>query len=177
MPLPISTKPDHAHWADLYRDVVQTGLCTGCSGCVVVCPHGVLDYKNLTPFQTLDTPDDCFHGEKGCDTCARACPRIGYGAIDIDNILFGREKKPEELCGIYGEIVFARSRDPRVLERTQDGGIASTLPSGPWSPARSTACSPPATAPSGTRWTAAPTWPRMRRKSSRAACRATPTCQ
>jgi coenzyme F420 hydrogenase subunit beta len=127
MPLPISTKPDHAHWRDLYYDVVQTGLCTGCSGCVVVCPHQVLDYANLTPFQTLDTADNCFHGEKGCDTCARACPRIGYGAVDIDKLLFGREKEAHELCGIYDEIVFARTRDPRVLARTQDGGIASTM--------------------------------------------------
>jgi coenzyme F420 hydrogenase subunit beta len=127
MPLPISTKPDHAHWRDLYYDVVQTGLCTGCAGCVVVCPHQVLDYKHLTPFQTLDTPDNCVHGEKGCDTCARACPRIGYGAVDIDKLLFGREKKAHELCGIYDEIVFARTRDPRVLARTQDGGIASTM--------------------------------------------------
>ncbi|MFI5267992.1 MAG: Coenzyme F420 hydrogenase/dehydrogenase, beta subunit C-terminal domain [Chloroflexota bacterium] len=125
--MPISTKPDHAHWRDLYYDVVQTGLCTGCSGCVVVCPHQVLDYKNLTPFQMLDTVDNCVHGEKGCDTCARACPRIGYGAVDIDKLLFGREKQAHELCGIYDEIVFARTRDPRVLERTQDGGIASTL--------------------------------------------------
>jgi len=129
MPLPLSTKEGHAHWRDLYYDVVQTGICTGCSGCVVVCPHQVLDYKNLTPFQTLEgsAPDTCAHGEKGCDTCARACPRIGYAAVDIDKLLFGREKEPEELCGIYGEIVFARSRDPRVLAKTQDGGIGSTL--------------------------------------------------
>src|SRR5581483_8345073 len=31
------------------------------------------------------------------------------------------------LCGIHQEIVFARSREPRVRARTQDGGIASTL--------------------------------------------------
>ena len=33
-------------WKHLHDEVVTTGLCTGCAGCVVVCPHDVLGYPS-----------------------------------------------------------------------------------------------------------------------------------
>ena len=35
-----------AHWAHLYDEVITSGLCTGCAGCVVACPHDVLGYDD-----------------------------------------------------------------------------------------------------------------------------------
>ena len=32
-------------WTELFREVVTSGLCTGCAACVVSCPHDVLDYN------------------------------------------------------------------------------------------------------------------------------------
>src|SRR5258706_13551713 len=61
-----------AQWAELYDEVVTTGLCTGCAGCVVVCPHDVLGYDHKTggyrPFQLEDElgPSDGTHRVKGC---------------------------------------------------------------------------------------------------------------
>ena len=33
-------------WKELYEEVITTGLCTGCAGCVVTCPHDVIGYEH-----------------------------------------------------------------------------------------------------------------------------------
>ena len=63
--------PEKLHWKHLYSEVVTSGLCTGCAGCVIACPHDVLGYRDdegiYRPFQTEPDfgPDNCSHGEKG----------------------------------------------------------------------------------------------------------------
>ena len=41
-------KPERwtAQWKELYSEVITTGLCTGCAGCVVTCPHDVIGYEH-----------------------------------------------------------------------------------------------------------------------------------
>ena len=71
-----------AQWKELYEEVITTGLCTGCAGCVVTCPHDVIGYEHeegkYMPFHLEEELglDNCIHGEKGCTTCTRACPRF-----------------------------------------------------------------------------------------------------
>ena len=33
-------------WKELYEEVINTGLCTGCAACVISCPHEVIGYKH-----------------------------------------------------------------------------------------------------------------------------------
>src|SRR5262249_13941881 len=67
-----------AQWKELYSEVVTAGLCTGCSGCVVACPHDVLGYNDdegvYKPFHLEEElgPTNCGHGERGCTSCTRA---------------------------------------------------------------------------------------------------------
>ena len=47
-PVPDSTpcRPRSCSWKHLYSEVVTSGLCTGCAGCVIACPHDVLGYRD-----------------------------------------------------------------------------------------------------------------------------------
>lgn len=120
------------HWRELFTDVVTSGLCTGCAGCVIACPHDVLDYHagdgHYKPFK-LDIdggPEDCTHGEKGCTMCTRACPRFRAWEPEIDTHRFARPRRDDEVFGI-GDVLLARATDPAVNGGGQDGGFVSAL--------------------------------------------------
>src|ERR1700731_1059603 len=96
-----------AHWAHLYDEVVTSGLCTGCAGCVIACPHDVLGYRDdsgiYKPFQMEDGfgPTACSHGQKGCTCCPRACPRFRAWETEIDEFLFERPRRADEVSGVF----------------------------------------------------------------------------
>jgi coenzyme F420 hydrogenase subunit beta len=125
--------PEKFQWKHLYQEVVTSGLCTGCAGCVIACPHDVLGYRDdqgiYKPFQIEEGfgPDDCSHGQKGCTSCTRACPRFQMWEPEIDEFLFGRVREPGEVSGVYKDIVLARASDPVLHEVGQDGGLVSAI--------------------------------------------------
>ena len=122
-----------AQWAQLYEEVVVTGLCTGCSACVIACPHDVLGYDHESggykPFHLEEElgPTDCGHGHRGCTSCTRACPRFRAWEVEADSFLFGRERDAEEVAGISKDIVLARATEEAVHDVGQDGGLVSAL--------------------------------------------------
>jgi coenzyme F420 hydrogenase subunit beta len=119
-------------WRELFREVVTSGLCTGCAACVIACPHPVLDYESdqgiYKPFHLdLDGgPDDCTHGQKGCTMCTRACPRFRNWESEIDVHRFARERTEDEVWGV-GDVLLARATDESLVENGQDGGFVSAL--------------------------------------------------
>ena len=101
-------------WKHLYDEVVTSGLCTGCAGCVIACPHDVLSYDDTNgvykPLQIEDFggPRDCSHGEKACTSCTRACPRFRAWEPEIDEFLFGRPREVGELSGVLKDVCLTR---------------------------------------------------------------------
>jgi coenzyme F420 hydrogenase subunit beta len=122
-----------AQWKELYAEVITTGLCTGCAGCVVTCPHDVIGYEHeegkYIPFHLEEELglDNCIHGEKGCTTCTRACPRFRAWEPSADMHLFGRTREPDEMYGIWQELLLTRASDEMVHKMGQDGGLVSAM--------------------------------------------------
>jgi len=122
-----------AQWKELFEEVIDSGLCTGCAGCVIVCPHDVIGYDDTMgrykPFHLEDElgPTDCVHGQKGCTSCTRACPRFRSWEPEADEHLFGRVRQAEEPSGIYQDILLTRASDDTVHEIGQDGGFVSAM--------------------------------------------------
>ncbi len=123
---------EKTQWRELYHEVVETNLCTGCAACVMACPRDVLEYDHSETYHPFNVElttaaDDCSHGQRGCDICTRACPRFRAWEIESDEALFGRRRHRDELFGIYDGIYLVRATEPEVLERGQDGGLVSAL--------------------------------------------------
>ena len=120
-------------WLELKAEVIDTGLCTGCAGCVISCPHDVIGYDHESggykPFHLEDElgPDDCVHGQKGCTSCTRACPRFRNWEPEADEHLFARHRQPDEMSGIYQDIMLTKASDETVHELGQDGGLVSAI--------------------------------------------------
>ncbi|MGH9242845.1 MAG: Coenzyme F420 hydrogenase/dehydrogenase, beta subunit C-terminal domain [Acidimicrobiales bacterium] len=122
-----------AQWLELYDEVITTGLCTGCAGCVIACPHDVIGYDHVqggyTPFHLEDElgPGNCIHGVKGCTSCTRACPRFRAWEPEADEHLFARTREPDEVVGIYSDILLTRASDDTIHQKGQDGGLVSAI--------------------------------------------------
>ena len=119
-------------WRELYHEVVETNLCTGCAACVMACPRDVLEYDHSETYHPFNVElstaaDDCSHGRRGCDICTRACPRFRDWEVESDQTLFGRPRQPDEVSGIDRGVYLVRAAEPEVLERAQDGGLVSAL--------------------------------------------------
>lgn len=120
-------------WKELYNEVIDTGLCTGCAACVISCPHEVIGYKHeqgqYKPFHLEEElgPDNCTHGEKGCTSCTRACPRFRTWEPDADMHLFGRPRKNDELYGQSRQLLLCRASDDVVHQKGQDGGFVGAM--------------------------------------------------
>ena len=120
-------------WKELYDEVITSGLCTGCAGCVIACPHDVIGYEHAPgqykPFHLEDDLglDDCGHGQKGCTSCTRACPRFRDWETEADQHLFARARKSDEISGVYKDVLLTRASDAGVHQMGQDGGLVSAI--------------------------------------------------
>jgi len=130
---PIKAERWTFQWQELFSEVITSGLCTGCAGCVIACPHDVIGYNHeaggYKPFHIEDElgPTDCGHGQKGCTSCTRACPRFRAWEPQANEHLFDRERADDEVAGIYSDILLTRASDDMVHRMGQDGGLVSAL--------------------------------------------------
>jgi coenzyme F420 hydrogenase subunit beta len=91
----------------------------GCAACVVVCPLACLEYSEEKP----KLVKNC----EACGICPRVCPRYDLPWSDLEEFVFGRERRPEEEFGIYRRLVVAQANDRDTLRVCQDGGVVTAL--------------------------------------------------
>ncbi len=120
-------------WKELYEEVIDTGLCTGCAGCVISCPHDVIGYNHdeggYKPFHLEDElgASDCIHGQKGCTSCTRACPRFRDWEQVANEHLWDKQRDDAQPAGIYKDLLLVRATDEHVHATGQDGGLVSAI--------------------------------------------------
>ncbi|MEM1515371.1 MAG: Coenzyme F420 hydrogenase/dehydrogenase, beta subunit C-terminal domain [Candidatus Bathyarchaeia archaeon] len=102
----------------LKKFVIDSGICTGCAACVISCPHNVLYYD-----EGPKIVGEC----KACGLCASVCPRYNVSIVSLERLIFGRERSAEEEFGIYSRVMVARTRDEKIMQVCQDGGVVTSI--------------------------------------------------
>jgi len=116
---------------EMMNEVVAYGSCCECGTCVLVCPHNVIDYIDNKPKQVAKASnpfDYCGISEGiGCDCCAQVCPRLDVREHHLGDQVFDTDNMYRGAFGHYRRVVAARTRDPEVMARCEDGGVVTTL--------------------------------------------------
>ena len=128
-PVPDSTpcRPRSSSWKHLYDEVVTSGLCTGCAGCVIACPHDVLGYRRhrgrlqaVPDRGGLAAPATAATARRAARRAPGPAPASGRGSPRSTSSCSAAPATPTSSSGIYKDIVLARATDP-VLARGRPG--------------------------------------------------------
>lgn len=101
-------------YEDLFREIVDTGLCSGEGACVAACPAFVLEFQNKRP--VIVDEEGCIK----CGICTAVCSR--YGALDDTSRVVDLES-----IGEYSSLWQAFALDETVRSEGQSGGVATAL--------------------------------------------------
>ena len=97
------------YFSDLKREVIETGKCTLCGGCIATCK--LLDIGYLSVSEEEPVIGEGLQCPADCGYCYSQCPRV---------------EKPELQEGLE-EIYEVVSKDEEILKACQDGGVVSSL--------------------------------------------------
>ena len=111
-----------AQWAELFTEVVTSGLCTGCAGCVVACPHDVLGYDDTNGvYRPFHLEEELGPGRlrsrparlHQLHPSLPPLPQLG----DRDRLATcsGASVSPTRWTGVSKDIFLARATDPEML--------------------------------------------------------------
>ena len=105
----------------LMEEVVKPGKCVGCAACVTICPVDVFDYVDEQPVATRASA--CVD----CVLCVEACPVLRPADNDMQDFIDLQQPSIDDGYGPYAYGLYARSTDPEILDKGQDGGIVSAI--------------------------------------------------
>ncbi|HRE03093.1 MAG TPA: coenzyme F420 hydrogenase/dehydrogenase beta subunit N-terminal domain-containing protein, partial [Ilumatobacteraceae bacterium] len=60
-------------------------------------------------------------------TCTRACPRFRAWEPAADMHLFGKVREPDQMSGIWRQLLLTRAANDEEHQKGQDGGFVSAM--------------------------------------------------
>lgn len=99
------------------QNVLDQGLCTGCTACVGLCPYQAYHRDSTVILHDCDR----LYGR-----CEAYCPRSPSDLAALNKALFDAEDLTPELGAIKG-LYLTRATDEKVREAAQHGGTVSAL--------------------------------------------------
>jgi coenzyme F420 hydrogenase subunit beta len=109
-------------FADLKREVIDSGLCTRCGSCVGVCPEQAIQIGDpLGEALPVLTGECCDHG-----ACYTSCSGKFVSWPALTQQVFGREPQ-NYLIGEHRSIQVGFAQDEQVRSGAASGGIASAV--------------------------------------------------
>jgi coenzyme F420 hydrogenase subunit beta len=106
-------------FGSLISEVLNRDLCTFCGGCVASCPVYILQMQGEKP--TMKGKCEL------CQVCYYSCPAAEFPRDEVEKAIYGRTRNADEPIGIYGAIVNARSKKEEILQKSQDGGVVTSI--------------------------------------------------
>ncbi len=101
----------------LKKEVLESGLCTGCGACVGLCPYQVIYHDRTVQLHACDL-------ENG--KCYDYCPRTSTDLNKLRNLLFDAGDMSPEIGAMKG-YYFSRATNPQLRENVQHGGTVTAL--------------------------------------------------
>jgi coenzyme F420 hydrogenase subunit beta len=62
-----------------------------------------------------------------CQVCYYSCSAAEFPRDEVETAIYGRTRNTDEPIGIYGTIANARSKKTEILQKSQDGGVATSI--------------------------------------------------
>jgi coenzyme F420 hydrogenase subunit beta len=106
-------------FGSLISEVLNRDLCTFCGACVASCPVYILQMQDEKP--TMKGKCEL------CQVCYYSCSAAEFPKDEVEQAIFGRARTADEPIGIYRSIANARSKKQEILQKSQDGGVVTSI--------------------------------------------------
>jgi coenzyme F420 hydrogenase subunit beta len=106
-------------FGSLISEVLNRDLCTFCGACVASCPVCILQVQDEKP--TMKGKCEL------CQVCYYSCSAAQFPKHEVEQVVFGRTRTSDEPIGIYTTIANARSKKQEILQKSQDGGVVTSI--------------------------------------------------